>query len=64
MRWMLAVVMVALGSGAAAQDRAWIAASDRYSNQVLQALSGFFPEWMSEVGLERYDAEVRDLKPR
>jgi polyhydroxyalkanoate synthesis regulator phasin len=64
MRWMLAVVMVALGSGAAAQDRAWIEASDRYSNQVFEALGGFFPEWMSELGLERYDAEVRDLKPR
>jgi Bacterial protein of unknown function (DUF885) len=64
MRWMVAAVMIALGSGAAAQDRAWIEASDRYSNQVLQALGGFFPEWMSEVGLERYDAEVRDLKPR
>jgi hypothetical protein len=29
----------------------------------LEALGRFFPEWMSEVGLERYDTEVRDLKP-
>jgi len=64
MRWMVAVVLVAVGNGAAAQERAWIEASDRYSRQVFEALGGFFPEWMSELGLERYDTEVRDLKPR
>ena len=64
MRWIAAVVLVAAGGVAAAQERAWIEASDRYSNQVLETLGGFFPEWMSELGLERYDSEVRDLKPR
>src|SRR5436190_741524 len=64
MRWIMAVVLVAAGSMAASQDRAWIEASDRYSNQVLETLGQFFPEWMSELGLERYDSEVRDLKPR
>src|SRR5882762_6693780 len=64
MRWVVAAVMVALGSGAAAQDRAWIEASDRHSRQVLETLGDYFPEWMSELGLERYDTEVRDLKPR
>ena len=64
MRWIVAVVVVAAAGVATAQDRAWIAASDRHSQQVLDALGQFFPEWMSEVGLERYDTEVRDLKPR
>jgi hypothetical protein len=64
MRWIVAVVLVLMGNAAAAQDRAWIAASDRYSNQLLETLGQFFPEWMSELGLERYDTEVRDLKPR
>jgi len=64
MRWIAAVVLVEAGGVAAAQERAWIEASDRYSNQVLETLGGFFPEWMSELGLERYDSEVRDLKPR
>src|SRR5437588_613699 len=36
MRWIMAVVLVAAGGMAAAQDRAWIEASDRYSNQVLE----------------------------
>ena len=64
MRWLVAIVLVAVGNVAAAQDRAWIEASDRHSRQVLETLGGYFPEWMSELGLERYDAEVRDLKPR
>jgi hypothetical protein len=64
MRRTVALVLVLMGSAAAAQDRAWIAASDRYSNQLLEVLGPFFPEWMSEIGLERYDTEVRDLKPR
>jgi hypothetical protein len=64
MRRIVAVVLIGAGSVAAAQDRAWIAASDRYSRQTLEALGAFHPEWMSEIGLERYDTEVRDLKPR
>ena len=64
MRWIVAVVMVVVGGGATAQDRAWIEASDRYSKPLLETLGGFFPEWMSELGLERYDTAVRDLQPR
>ena len=64
MRSIVALLLLALASGAAAQDRAWIEASDRYSNQLLGTLGAFFPEWMSELGLERYDTEVRDLQPR
>ena len=65
MRWIVTVVLVVLGTGArAAEDRAWIEASDRYSRQVLEVLGEYFPEWMSELGLERYDTAVRDLKPR
>ena len=64
MRWIVAVVMAAAASGAVAQDRAWIEASDRYSKQLLEAEGGYFPEWMSELGLERYDTAVRDLNPR
>ena len=64
MRWMVGLVLAALAGVAAAQDRAWIQTSDRYSNQLLETLGQFFPEWMSEIGLERYDTEVRDLKAR
>src|SRR5207248_10887545 len=41
MRWIVAVVLVAAGGVAAAQDRAWIEASDRYSNQLLETLGQF-----------------------
>ncbi|HET7363758.1 MAG TPA: DUF885 domain-containing protein [Burkholderiales bacterium] len=64
MRWIVTLMLLAAVSRAAAQDRAWIEASDRYSNQLLETLGAYFPEWMSELGLERYDTEVRDLKPR
>ena len=64
MRWIVAVVVAAAAGVATAQDRAWIEASDRYSNQLLETLGAFYPEWMSELGLERYDTAVRDLQPR
>lgn len=64
MRWLVGLVVAAVAGVAAAQDRAWIQTSDRYSNQLLETLGQFFPEWMSEIGLERYDTEVRDLKAR
>ena len=64
MRWIVAVAVAAAAGVATAQDRAWIEASDRYSNQLLETLGAFFPEWMSELGLERYDTAVRDLQPR
>jgi len=64
MRWIVAVVVAAAAGVATAQDRAWIEASDRYSNPLLETLGAFFPEWMSELGLERYDTAVRDLQPR
>ena len=31
---------------------------------VLDAIGPFNPEWMSELGLERYDTQARDLKAR
>ena len=64
MRWIVAVVVAAAAGVATAQDRAWIEASDRYSNQLLETLGAFYPEWMSELGLERYDTAVRDLQQR
>jgi hypothetical protein len=64
MRWIVAVAVAAAAGVATAQDRAWIEASDRYSNPLLETLGAFFPEWMSELGLERYDTAVRDLQPR
>lgn len=49
--------------GAAADDRAWIERSDRNTAAVFETLGAFYPEWMSHLGLERFDPEVMDLKP-
>jgi hypothetical protein len=43
-------------------DRAWIERSDRASAMVFDMLGAFQPEWMSEIGLERYDGGVVDLR--
>jgi hypothetical protein len=64
MRWIVTVLLFVVSSAGAAEDRAWIEARDRYSNQLLETLGQFFPEWMSELGIERYDTAVRDLNPR
>jgi hypothetical protein len=47
---------------AAAADRSWIERSDKNSAIVFEALGAFEPEWMSYLGVERFDPEVIDLK--
>lgn len=64
MRPALALLLVVLAGYAAADDRAWIERSDRNSRMVLDAIGPFNPEWMSDLGLERYDTQARDLKAR
>jgi len=64
MRLALVLLLVLLARHAAADDRAWIERSDRNSRMVLEAIGPFNPEWMSELGLERYDTQARDLKAR
>jgi uncharacterized protein (DUF885 family) len=64
MRAAVALLLIVAGGSAAGQDRAWIERSDHYSRLALDSIGRFYPEWMSELGLERYDSEVRDLKPR
>src|SRR5205807_1617483 len=63
MRAAIAVLLVVACGSAAAQDRAWIERSDRHSRMALEALARSHPEWVAELGLERYDSDVRDLKP-
>jgi len=63
MKMLVALALLAVCGAGLAQDRAWIERSDRYSQQALMVLGRFYPEWMSEIGLERFDGEVHDLKP-
>src|SRR6185295_5887344 len=59
--WITAVLFIA--SSAAAQDRAWIERSDRQTAMVFDTLGAFYPEWMSSLGIEKFDTAVNDLKP-
>jgi hypothetical protein len=47
----------------AAEDRSWVECSDRYTLMVFETLGAFNPEWMSHLGIERFDPGVMDLKP-
>src|SRR6267378_7694141 len=47
----------------AAEDRSWVERSDRNTAMVFETLGAFYPEWMSHLGLDRFDPYVIDLKP-
>src|SRR5436190_14828755 len=46
-----------------AQDRAWIARSDRQTTMVFETLGAFYPEWMSYLGIDKFDTAVNDWRP-
>jgi hypothetical protein len=56
-----AALCLSLPAGGA--ERAWIEHSDRNSAMVFEALGAFQPEFMSYLGVERYDGAVLDLEP-
>src|SRR2546423_6690270 len=57
-------VVAFIGSSAmAADDRSWIERSDRNTAMVFDTLGAFYPEWMSSIGIEKFDTKVIDLKP-
>jgi hypothetical protein len=47
----------------AGEDRSWVERSDRHTAMIFDTLGAFYPEWMSHLGIERFDPEVRDLEP-
>src|SRR6185295_11180672 len=53
-------VFAFIGCAAAADDRAWIERSDRNTAMVFDTLGAFYPEWMSSLGIEKYDTHVND----
>src|ERR1043166_9615052 len=60
--WISAFVFIASGAWAA-DDRSWIERSDRNTAMVFDTLGAFYPEWMSSIGVEKFDTAVMDLKP-
>ena len=59
--WISAFVFIA-SSAWAADDRSWIERSDRNTAMVFDTLGAFYPEWMSSIGVEKFDTAVMDLK--
>ena len=59
--WISAFVFIA-SSAWAADDRSWIERSDRNTAMVFDTLGAFYPEWMSSIGVEKFDTRVMDLK--
>jgi hypothetical protein len=49
---------------AGAADSGWIAQSNQYSQWLLDSNARFGPEGMASLGMDQYDADVLDLKPR
>src|SRR6266404_1631970 len=61
--WITAFAFIASSAAALAQDLSWVERSDRQTAIVFETLGAFYPEWMSHLGLERFDPGVMDLKP-
>src|SRR6267142_5609764 len=61
--WIVTLLFMSVCAAAAAQDRAWIERSDRNTAMVFDTLGAFYPEWMSSLGIEKFDTAVMDLKP-
>jgi uncharacterized protein (DUF885 family) len=52
------------GTAAAAEPPAWVKESNEHAMVVLEALVKFSPESASQLGVEGYDEQVADLKPK
>lgn len=52
------------GSVAAAEPAAWVKESNGHSLVLLHAIAQFAPEYISYLGVEGYDGQVTDLKPK
>ncbi|MGH8442100.1 MAG: DUF885 domain-containing protein [Nevskiaceae bacterium] len=66
MRAFAKVLVLSLFAGAAgaAESPAWVKESNQHSDVLLQAIAQFAPEYATFVGVEGYDDQVADLKPK
>jgi uncharacterized protein (DUF885 family) len=60
----LLVTATLLVSAAQAAEPAWITESNRYSQVLLEVNARYQPEAAANLGLEQYDREIFDLKPK
>jgi uncharacterized protein (DUF885 family) len=62
-RWLISlIVLIACAANAAETD--WIAQSNRHSQVLLEITARYSPESAAGLGVEGYDEQVFDLKPR
>jgi len=62
-RWLVVIVALVAWSAHAA-DADWIAESNRHAQILLDLSARYSPEFATLVGVEGYDDDVSDLKPR
>lgn len=63
----VSVILAACGlisMAAHAAEAPWIAESNRYAQLLLEVNARYQPESAADLGLEKYDADVLDLKPQ
>lgn len=63
-RFIYALCIAVLPMPALAADQAWIQKSNEHAQVLLKVLAEFSPETAGQIGVEGFDAEVADLKPR
>jgi polyhydroxyalkanoate synthesis regulator phasin len=59
--WITALAFIS--ASALAQDRSWIERSDHHTAMVFETLGAFYPEWMSSLGIDKFDTAVMDAGP-
>src|SRR5688572_10617905 len=66
MRAMAKVLLLFVFSGlaAAAESPAWVGESNEHAKVLLEVMARFSPESATQIGVEGYDDQVTDLKPK
>ncbi len=58
------VLFLVAGAAGAAETQAWVKESNENAKILLESIARFAPEFASQLGVEGYDDQVTDLKPR
>jgi uncharacterized protein DUF885 len=58
------LVALVVTSAAQAAEPAWITESNRHTQVLLEVNARYAPEAMADLGLEQYDQQIFDLKPK
>lgn len=64
LRALVAFVFLSVAFNSAAADTGWIDESNRHAEVLMQVMARYAPETAASLGVEGYDEQVFDLKPR